>query len=145
MRIVAKTAPTRQAEVARELRARVKMVLDAAGVAPAGPDTIVVTTSPDFPAKETAEEAGAEDVRAAGAGATGVRATGAGATEAGAGETAVVPDEDRAEDDEALAEDQSLAEDQAFMAADEVFTDEAFTDADEALARDAENAWSGRP
>jgi small-conductance mechanosensitive channel len=120
MRIVAKTAPTRQAEVARELRARVKMVLDAAGVAPAGPDTIVVTTSPDFLAKETAEEAGA-------------------------GETAAVPDEDRAEDDEALAEDQSLAEDQAFMAADEVFTDEAFADADEALARDAENAWSGRP
>ena len=27
----------------------------------------------------------------------------------------------------------------------EVFTDEGFTDADEALARDAENAWSGRP
>ena len=43
MRIVAKTAPMRQWEVARELRARVKTVLDAAGVAPAGPDTIVIT------------------------------------------------------------------------------------------------------
>ena len=35
MRIVAKTAPMRQWEVARELRARVKAALDAAGVAPA--------------------------------------------------------------------------------------------------------------
>jgi len=43
MRIVAKTAPMRQVEVARELRARVKAVLDAAGVPPAGPDTIVIT------------------------------------------------------------------------------------------------------
>ncbi|MGH3150895.1 MAG: hypothetical protein ACRDOB_09205, partial [Streptosporangiaceae bacterium] len=39
----AKTAPMRQWEVARELRARVKAALDAAGVAPAGPDTIVIT------------------------------------------------------------------------------------------------------
>jgi small-conductance mechanosensitive channel len=46
MRIVAKTAPMRQWEVARELRARVKAVLDAAGVAPAGPDTIVITAPP---------------------------------------------------------------------------------------------------
>jgi small conductance mechanosensitive channel len=43
MRIVAKTAPMRQWEVARELRARVKAALDAAGVSPAGPDTIVIT------------------------------------------------------------------------------------------------------
>ena len=43
MRIVAKTAPMRQWEVARELRARVKAALDVAGVAPAGPDTIVIT------------------------------------------------------------------------------------------------------
>ena len=43
MRIVAKTAPMRQWEVARELRARVKAALDAAGVVPAGPDTIVIT------------------------------------------------------------------------------------------------------
>ncbi len=43
MRIVAKTAPMRQWEVARELRARVKAALDAAGVAAAGPDTIVIT------------------------------------------------------------------------------------------------------
>jgi small conductance mechanosensitive channel len=45
MRIVAKTAPMRQMEVGRELRARVKTVLDAAGVPPAGPDTIVITAS----------------------------------------------------------------------------------------------------
>ena len=47
MRIVAKTAPMRQWEVARELRARVKAALDAAGVAPAGPDTIVITAPPE--------------------------------------------------------------------------------------------------
>ena len=46
MRIVAKTAPMRQWEVARELRARVKAALDAAGVAPAGPDTTVITAPP---------------------------------------------------------------------------------------------------
>jgi hypothetical protein len=46
MRVVAKTAPMRQWEVARELRARVKAALDAAGVAPAGPDTIVITAPP---------------------------------------------------------------------------------------------------
>jgi small conductance mechanosensitive channel len=44
MRIVAKTTPMRQWEVARELRARVKAALDAAGVVPAGPDTIVITS-----------------------------------------------------------------------------------------------------
>src|SRR5213076_1930235 len=43
MRLVAKTAPMRQLEVARELRARVKATLDAAGVQPAGPDTIVIS------------------------------------------------------------------------------------------------------
>src|SRR5579862_4511311 len=46
MRIVAKTAPMRQWEVARELRSRVKAALDEAGVAPAGPDTIVITAPP---------------------------------------------------------------------------------------------------
>ena len=50
MRIVAKTAPMRQWEVARELRARVKATLDAAGVAPVGPDTIVITAPPELPA-----------------------------------------------------------------------------------------------
>ena len=49
MRIVAKTTPMRQWEVARELRARVKATLDAAGVAPAGPDTIVITAPPGGP------------------------------------------------------------------------------------------------
>jgi small-conductance mechanosensitive channel len=46
MRIVAKTAPMRQWEVARELRSRVKAVLDEAGVPPAGPDTVVITAPP---------------------------------------------------------------------------------------------------
>ena len=46
MRLVAKTAPMRQLEVARELRARVKAALDAAGVQPAGPDTIVISAPP---------------------------------------------------------------------------------------------------
>ena len=46
MRLVAKTAPMRQWEVARELRARVKATLDAAGIQPAGPDTIVVSAPP---------------------------------------------------------------------------------------------------
>jgi hypothetical protein len=46
MRLVAKTAPMRQLEVARELRARVKSTLDAAGVQPAGPDTIVISAPP---------------------------------------------------------------------------------------------------
>jgi moderate conductance mechanosensitive channel len=59
MRIVAKTAPMRQWEVARELRARVKTVLDAAGVAPAGPDTIVIT-APATPAAPASLPAAAE-------------------------------------------------------------------------------------
>ena len=46
MRLVAKTTPMRQWEVARELRARVKATLDAADVQPAGPDTIVVSAPP---------------------------------------------------------------------------------------------------
>jgi small conductance mechanosensitive channel len=45
MRIVAKTAPMRQWEVARELRARVKSALDAAGVKQTGPETVVISTS----------------------------------------------------------------------------------------------------
>jgi small conductance mechanosensitive channel len=56
MRIVAKTAPMRQWEVARELRARVKATLDAAGVAPVGPDTIVITAPPpESPGSASAE------------------------------------------------------------------------------------------
>jgi small conductance mechanosensitive channel len=46
MRLVAKTAPMRQLEVGRELRARVKAALDAAGVQPAGPDTILISAPP---------------------------------------------------------------------------------------------------
>ena len=52
MRIVAKTAPMRQWEVARELRARVKAALDAAGVVPAGPDTIMITAPSSAPSAE---------------------------------------------------------------------------------------------
>jgi small conductance mechanosensitive channel len=59
MRIVAKTSPMRQWEVARELRARVKSVLDAAGVPPAGPDTIVITAPPEPAGRETVAIAGA--------------------------------------------------------------------------------------
>jgi len=56
MRLVAKTAPMRQLEVARELRARVKATLDAAGVQPAGPDTIVISAPPAIaPAADTRE------------------------------------------------------------------------------------------
>lgn len=68
MRIVAKTAPMRQWELARELRARVKAVLDAAGVAPAGPDTIVITSAADgaSPADSALSAAGARQDRTAG-------------------------------------------------------------------------------
>jgi len=62
MRLVAKTAPMRQWEVARELRARVKAALDAAGVQPAGPDTIVVSAPPAIaPAPVAAVEAEVAD------------------------------------------------------------------------------------
>jgi hypothetical protein len=111
MRIVAKTTPMRQSEVGRELRARVKMVLDAAGVASAGPDTIVVTApleggSAEAPALNGATEAAAADETAAEVGEAPTR------------------DEDEDFGDEDLA-DEDLAE--------------------KALARDRENAWSGRP
>jgi moderate conductance mechanosensitive channel len=46
MRLVAKTAPMRQLEVGRELRARVKAALDEAGVQAAGPDTILISAPP---------------------------------------------------------------------------------------------------
>jgi hypothetical protein len=55
MRLVAKTAPMRQLEVARELRARVKATLDAAGVQPAGPDTIVISAPPAITPQAKAE------------------------------------------------------------------------------------------
>jgi small-conductance mechanosensitive channel len=66
MRLVAKTTPMRQWEVARELRARVKAALDAAGVQPAGPDTILVTAPPaiESPARrEDTVDDEAESVR----------------------------------------------------------------------------------
>jgi small conductance mechanosensitive channel len=120
MRIVAKTTPMRQSEVGRELRARVKMVLDAAGVASAGPDTIVVTA----PSEGGSAGSPARD---------GATATG----EAGAVPEAGATDETAAEVDEAQTRDE-----------DEDFGDEDLADenlADEALARDREKAWSGRP
>jgi moderate conductance mechanosensitive channel len=52
IRIVAKTEPMRQWEVARELRARVKSALDTAGVVPAGPDTIIITAPERSPLGE---------------------------------------------------------------------------------------------
>ena len=61
IRIVAKTAPMRQWEVARELRARVKAVLDEAGVAPTGPDTIVITASPSESAASPLPPASGDD------------------------------------------------------------------------------------
>jgi hypothetical protein len=60
MRLVAKTAPMRQLEVARELRARVKATLDAAGVQPAGPDTIVISAPPEIAAPAPAAVEGAD-------------------------------------------------------------------------------------
>jgi small conductance mechanosensitive channel len=42
MRIVAKTSPLRQWEVARELRTRVKAALDAAGIAGAAAETVEI-------------------------------------------------------------------------------------------------------
>ena len=60
MRIVAKTEPMRQWEVARELRARVKSVLDVAGVEPAGPDTIIITAPESAGPETTAQEGGGQ-------------------------------------------------------------------------------------
>ena len=57
MRLVAKTAPMRQLEVARELRARVKAALDEAGVQPAGPDTIVISAPPAIASEARPEPA----------------------------------------------------------------------------------------
>lgn len=62
MRIVAKTAPLRQWEAARELRSRVKSALDAAGVSwPAEPETIAIDAQASEPdASSGAEASGAE-------------------------------------------------------------------------------------
>ena len=83
MRLVAKTAPMRQLEVARELRARVKATLDAAGVQPGGPDTIVISAPP---AISGASEGDTSEPPASqrGAPATGLRSD-EGATREGAG------------------------------------------------------------
>jgi small-conductance mechanosensitive channel len=88
MRLVAKTAPMRQLEVARELRARVKAALDAAGVQAAGPDTILISAPPapaiassapdPVPSQPPAEVAVAEEEAPAGELAAGELADGAG-------------------------------------------------------------------
>jgi len=49
MRIVAKTAALRQWEVARELRARVKSALDAAGIVGPGAAAVAITTPEELP------------------------------------------------------------------------------------------------
>jgi small-conductance mechanosensitive channel len=49
MRIVAKTAPLRQWEVARELRIRVKSALDSAGVTRSGQETVAISAPEDLP------------------------------------------------------------------------------------------------
>jgi hypothetical protein len=54
----------RQWEVARELRARVKAALDAAGVQPTGPDTIVVTAPPAIESQTRQEPASAAVIEA---------------------------------------------------------------------------------
>jgi hypothetical protein len=54
----------RQLEVARELRARVKATLDAAGVQPAGPDTIVISAPSAIAPPVTPAPAAAADPRA---------------------------------------------------------------------------------
>jgi small conductance mechanosensitive channel len=59
MRIVAKTEPMHQWEVARELRARVKSTLDQAGIAP-GPDTILITAPERGPLGEAGPPGEAE-------------------------------------------------------------------------------------
>ena len=64
MRLVAKTAPMRQWEVARELRARVKATLDAAGIQAAGPDTIVVSAPPAIAAPAVLPDAASAVVEA---------------------------------------------------------------------------------
>jgi small conductance mechanosensitive channel len=46
MRVVAKTAPLRQWEVARELRARIKSALDDAGIARTEPERVAIDPSP---------------------------------------------------------------------------------------------------
>ncbi|HEY1623275.1 MAG TPA: mechanosensitive ion channel domain-containing protein [Streptosporangiaceae bacterium] len=46
MRVVAKTAPLRQWEVARELRARIKSALDTAGIARTEPETVAIDPPP---------------------------------------------------------------------------------------------------
>jgi hypothetical protein len=59
MRIVAKTAPLRQWEAARELRSRVKSTLDAAGVAwPADPETAIDAPTPESATPPAAEPPG---------------------------------------------------------------------------------------
>jgi small-conductance mechanosensitive channel len=60
MRIVAKTAPLRQWEVAREIRARVKLALDAAQVPRSAPETVEITAPSDHVHQPPASGAGTD-------------------------------------------------------------------------------------
>jgi moderate conductance mechanosensitive channel len=53
MRVVAKTAPLRQWEVARELRARIKSALDTAGIARTAPEVVAIDPPPPEPSQPT--------------------------------------------------------------------------------------------
>jgi small-conductance mechanosensitive channel len=68
MRVVAKTAPLRQWEVARELRARIKFALDAAGIARTEPETIAIDPPPPADPEDPADPADPEDPAATQAG-----------------------------------------------------------------------------
>jgi len=59
MRVVAKTVPLRQWEVARELRASIKSALDAAGIARTGPETVAIDPPPSDAARSGAAASGA--------------------------------------------------------------------------------------
>ena len=59
MRMVARTAPLRQWEVERELRARIKAALDAAGIQP--PPQVLALTPAALPTRRDEEPAGEDD------------------------------------------------------------------------------------
>jgi small-conductance mechanosensitive channel len=69
MRAVAKTAPLRQWEVARELRARIKAALDAAAITQSAAETVAITPAPAGTEPAQAEPAGPNQADAEPAGA----------------------------------------------------------------------------
>ena len=139
MRIVAKTAPMRQWEVARELRARVKAALDAAGVAPAGSDTIVVTSPADPTSTGTASPEG----RTLLARAPAASARADSGTESVAG-TERAADAESAADADSTVDAESAAQAESAADADSTVDTESAADAESAAqaeaAADAESA-----